>query len=262
MNELVLYRHQGSAAIITLNRPEKRNALCRELIQALTRAFQKAQVDDQARAVILTGNGTAFCAGMDLEELRSTLDANSEIIWNDALALSTLFDLIYRLPKPTIAAVNGHAVAGGAGLMTICDCALSVPEAKMGYPEVRLGLVAAIVLPHLLRHVGERFARYLLLTGELVDANQALGHGLINETVPAEKLMDRALELAETFAKGGPHALAVTKQLLAQYSKQAESVAAAAQASAAPRLGEECRAGLNAFFSKQMPPWVKADSVR
>ncbi len=257
MSELVLYSLSGSTAIITINRPDKRNSLCRELIRDLTEAFHLAKDDEKVRVVILTGNGPAFCAGMDLSELRETLTADAEIIWNDALALSTLFDLIYNLPKPTIAVVNGHAVAGGAGLMTVCDLAVSVPSAKMGYPEVRLGLVAAIVLPHLMRHVGERLARHLLLTGELIDATQAQTAGLINEVVPPERLLERALELAKSCADGGPQALAVTKQLLTQYSKQAESVEAAAQASAAPRLGEECRTGLEAFFSKTPAPWIR-----
>jgi methylglutaconyl-CoA hydratase len=168
-----------------------------------------------------------------------------------------LFDLIYTLPKPTIAAINGAAVAGGAGLMTVCDLALTVPTAKFGYPEVRRGLVAAMVMPHLLRHVGERCARHLLLTGELIDAAEALRVGLINQVVEANALMDTALAWAKSCAEGGPSALAETKDLLKQFSKQALSVQEAAQASAAPRLGEECHAGLAAFFEKKPVPWVK-----
>src|SRR5262245_12938299 len=174
MSDLVHYSHRGPAALITLNRPDKRNALSRALIAAITDAFLRAANDPAARGVILTGNGPAFCAGMDLDELRGTLDEDKDKIWDDAAKLSTLYELICTLPKPTVAAVNGAAVAGGAGLVTVCDLALSVPEAKFGYPEVRRGLVAAMVMPHLLRHVGERAARYLLLTGELIDAVEAL----------------------------------------------------------------------------------------
>ena len=181
MNELVLYERRGPAAVLTLNRSDKRNALSRDLIACLTAAFHEAWDDDDVRCVILTGNGPAFCAGMDLDELRGTLGADAGKVWDDATKLATLYDFIYTLPKPTIAAVNGAAVAGGAGLVSVCDLALSVPDAKFGYPEVRRGLVAAMVMPHLLRHVGERTARWLLLTGELIDGLAALRVGLINQ---------------------------------------------------------------------------------
>src|SRR5207244_1284325 len=141
--------------------------------------------------MILAAAGPVFCAGMDLAELQGALDVPEERspVWEDALQLARLYDLIYTLPKPTDAAVQGPAVAGGAGLVTVCDIAIAVPEAKFGYPEVRRGLVAAMVMPHLMRHVGERLARYLLLTGELIGADDALRSGLINEVVPASQLL-------------------------------------------------------------------------
>ena len=180
-----------------MNRAERRNALSRGLIAALTDSFQRVRDDPAARCVILTGAGSVFCAGMDLSELAESLDlpeapAAQSTVWADTLGLAKLFDLIYTLPKPTVAAVNGAAVAGGAGLVTVCDLALAVPEARLGYPEVRRGLVAAMVMPHLLRHVGERTARYLLLTGELIDAREACRTGLINAVVPAAQLLEAA----------------------------------------------------------------------
>src|SRR5438067_13894602 len=209
MSELVLYSHRGPAAVLTVNRPEKRNALSRGLIAALTDAFRRAADDPAARCVILTGSGPAFCAGMDLDELRGTLvnQADAELVWDDAAKLSALYELIYTLPKPTVAAVNGAAVAGGAGLVTVCDLALSVPEAKFGYPEVRRGLVAAMVMPHLLRHVGERAARWLLLTGELIDAADAVRAGLLNGMTAPGELLGTAFSLAKSAAEGGPKAL-------------------------------------------------------
>jgi methylglutaconyl-CoA hydratase len=258
---LVLYEVKSAAAIITLNRADKRNALSRGLIEAIADAFIRAQNEDKARAVILTGAGTVFCAGMDLAELQGSLDIPKDQtpIWDDAFRLAKLFDLIYAVPKPTIAAVQGHAVAGGAGLVTVCDLALAAPSAKFGYPEVRRGLVAAMVMPHLLRHVGERMARYLLLSGELIDAQAAANAGLINEVVPADRLLERALALAHAFAEGGPHALAKTKELLRQFSHQTVSIEEAAQASAAPRLTAECQAGLRAFFAKKAAPWLVSE---
>jgi methylglutaconyl-CoA hydratase len=196
---------------------------------------------------------------MDLAELQESLGAQQQDtgpVWEDALRLATLYDRIYTLPKPTVAAVNGPAVAGGAGLVSVCDLALAVPEARLGYPEVRRGLVAAMVMPHLLRHVGERSARYLLLTGELIGADEAYRVGLINAVVPPGELQVRALSWARSLAEGGPEALARTKELLWRFSRQALSLEDTAQASAAPRLTEECRQGLEAFFAKRPAPWA------
>lgn len=255
---IVLYESRPPAVVLTLNRPDRRNALSRALIMALSEACQRAHDDPQARCVIITGAGTTFCAGMDLAELQEMLEQPEQAaqVWDDALRLAKLFDQIYRLPKPTIAAVNGTAAAGGAGLVTVCDLAVAVAEAKLGYPEVRRGLVAAMVMPHLLRHVGERLARYLLLTGEFIDAQTAVASGLINELVPAGHVWERVDQLAKSLAEGGPRALAQSKALLERFSQQALSVEEAARGSAEPRLGEECQQGLRAFFVKEAVPWA------
>ena len=259
-DDLVLYDVRPPAAVLTLNRPERRNALSRPLIAALADAFGRAADDAAVRCVILTGAGPAFCAGMDLAELQESLTPQEEEspVWNDALRLANLYDRIYTCPKPTVAAVNGAAVAGGAGLVSVCDLAVAVPEARFGYPEVRRGLVAAMVMPHLLRHVGERTARYLLLTGELIGAEEARQAGFINAVTPAPRLMETALAWARQLAEGGPQALALTKDLLHRFSRQAVGMEEAATASAAPRLSEECRQGLEAFFARRPAPWASA----
>lgn len=256
---LVLYEVKAPAGIITLNRADKRNALSRGLIDAIAGAFARALNEEAVRCVILTGAGPVFCAGMDLAELQGSLDIpkDQSPVWDDALRLAKLYDQIYAFPKPTIAAVQGAAVAGGAGLVTVCDLAVAAPDAKLGYPEVRRGLVAAMVMPHLMRHVGERMARWLLLSGELIDAKEALRVGLVNEVVAADQLLERALALAKACAEGGPQALAKTKEYLRQFSHQALSIEDAAKASAGPRLTEECQQGLRAFFAKQRAPWIK-----
>jgi methylglutaconyl-CoA hydratase len=255
---LVLYRLEPPAAVVTLNRADKRNALSRAMILALAEAFERAKADVAARCVILDAAGPVFCAGMDLGELQESLAAPSENtpIWDDALRLAKLYDLMYTLPKPTVAVVLGPALAGGAGLVTVCDLALAVPEAQFGYPEVRRGLVAAMVMPHLLRHVGERAARQLLLSGEMVSAAVALRMGLVNEVLPAVQIAPRLAALTKALAEGGPNALKQTKELLHQFSRQAMSIDEAARASAAPRLTEECRRGLEAFFDKKPSPWT------
>jgi methylglutaconyl-CoA hydratase len=260
MNEsLVHYEIKTHTAIITINRADKRNALSRGLIDALANAFKRALTEEGVRCIILTAAGSVFCAGMDLAELQESLNTAKEQtpVWEDALRLAKLYDWIYTSPKPTIAAVQGAAVAGGAGLVTVCDLAIAAPEAKFGYPEVRRGLVAAMVMPHLMRHVGERMARYLLLSGELIDAAEAQRTGLVNEVIPADRLLDRAMALAKACAEGGPNALAKTKEYLHQFSRQAWSIEEAAKASAAPRLTEECQEGLRAFFAKQAAPWMR-----
>src|SRR5262245_11769030 len=141
MSNLVLYQPQPPAVVITLNRADKRNALSRGLIAALGEAFDRARADEAARCVILTGAGPVFCAGMDLAELAESIQQPAERtpVWEDALRLAKVYDQIYTFPKPTLAAVNGSAVAGGAGLVTVCDLAVATPEAKFGYPEVRRG---------------------------------------------------------------------------------------------------------------------------
>jgi methylglutaconyl-CoA hydratase len=257
---LVRYEVLPPAVVLTMNRPDRRNALSRGLIDALLDAFGRARDDDAARAVILTGAGSAFCAGMDLAELEESLrtpaDKAGSPIWNDALRLANLYNLIYTLPKPTVALVNGAAVAGGAGLVTVCDLAVAVEGARFGYSEVRRGLVAAMVMPHLLRHVGERAARFLLLTGDLIDAAEAHRIGLINAVAGAGGHWETALAWSKSLAEGGPNALANTKDLLRRFSRQAMSVEETAKASAAPRLTEECKEGLRAFFAKQPAPWT------
>jgi methylglutaconyl-CoA hydratase len=258
MSDLVLYAVQAGTATITLNRADRRNALSRALIAGIAEAVDRAAADASVRSVILSAAGSVFCAGMDLAELQESLGAGVENtpVWDDALRLAKLYDRIYTLPKPTVAAVNGAAVAGGAGLVSVCDLAVSVPEAKFGYPEVRRGLVAAMVMPHLMRHVGERMARYLLLTGDVITAEEAKAAGFVNAVVPADRLMEQAHAYAKAIAEGGPAALALTKDLLHRFSHQAVSIEQAAKASAAPRLTNECRDGLEAFFAKRPAPWV------
>jgi methylglutaconyl-CoA hydratase len=257
MSDLVKVTRRGPATVLALNRPDKRNALSRGLITALDESFAAAVEDPKSRVIVITGEGPAFCAGMDLTELQATVRAEAEVIWDDARRLAVMFDRIYRSPKPTVAVVNGPAVAGGAGIASVCDIAIAASGAKFGYPEVRRGLVAALVMPHLLRHVGERMARHLLLVGDLIDAEPAQRCGLINECVAADRLWPRADELITALAAGGPKALKTTKDLLMHFSSQALSTEEAARASAEPRLTEECQFGLDAFFAKQDPPWLR-----
>lgn len=257
--DLVLYGQSGSAAVLRMNRPDKRNSFSRGLVAGLTEGMRRARDDAAARCVILTGEGPAFCAGMDLAELREALDrpTTRETLEEDAHRLLELFEMMTRMAKPIIAAVNGPAVAGGAGLMTACDLVVARAGAKIGYPEVKRGLVAALVMTFLVRQVGERTAKYLLLTGELITAEEAQRLGLVNEVVPADRLMPRALELADILAQSGPESLGTTKEFLNELLGAADSsrLNRAAELSATIRLTGECREGLAAFFEGRRPSW-------
>src|ERR1700726_4895712 len=183
--------YDGGVATITLNRPEKRNAISFELIDDLLRALDEVS-KSEAIVLILTGAGKAFCSGMDLDNLKSLLGRSPEQNLQDSQTMVQLFRSLYEFPKVTIAAVNGAAIAGGTGLALLCDFTLAAPDAKFGYTEVRIGFVPAIVSTFLLRQVGEKQARDLLLTGRIFGSEEAGRIGLINEIVAPESVMGKA----------------------------------------------------------------------
>ena len=259
MAEIVQYEARYPAAIITLNNPETRNALSIPMIDAIAAAFEQAEKDSQVRAIIFTGVGSAFCAGMDLKELHAALDdiqfTDGGATWESALRGEHLIERVFNSVKPTIAAVNGAATAGGAGLLSACDMVVAVPEARIGYPEMKVGIQAGMVLLHLMRLVGERQARYLILTGDLIPAEQAKTIGLINEVVPADALIATAMRWVNSIAMNGPKAEVISKSLLREFSSEAMAMTTS-DYKAAPHLTDECRAGLGAFFAKQHAPWA------
>ena len=248
--------YDGGIATITLNRPEKRNAISFELIDDLLRALDEV-AKSEAIVLILTGAGKAFCSGMDLENLNALLGRTPEQNLEDSRTMVRLFRLLYEFPKITIAAVNGAAVAGGTGVALLCDFTLAVPEAKFGYTEVRIGFVPAIVSTFLLRQVGEKQARDLLLTGRLLGAEEALRMGLITEVVASEKLMSRARELAALLMENSPASLRVTKQLLTDHARTEldAQIDAAMRENAASRATADFREGITSFLEKRKPVW-------
>jgi methylglutaconyl-CoA hydratase len=248
--------YHGGIATITLNRPEKRNALSYELIEDLLAALSEV-TKSKALVLLLTGAGKAFSSGMDLENLKALMGRSPEQSLQDSQVMARLFRTLYDFPRPTIAAVNGAAIAGGTGLATLCDFTLAVPEAKFGYTEVRIGFVPAIVSTFLLRQVGERIARDLLLTGRLFDAEEAHRIGLVNEIVPAENLMTRARELAGQLMDNSPASLLYTKRLLsdAARAEMDAQIDTAVRENAAIRATPDFREGISSFLEKRKPKW-------
>src|SRR5215475_8962707 len=199
----ILLTDSGPVATITLNRPDKRNAISFELIEEFQRALDTLSRGD-SQILMITGAGKAFSGGLDLENLKALTGRTHEQNIQDSRTMARLFRSIYDFPKPTIAAVNGPAIAGGCGLATLCDFTIASTEAKFGYTEVRIGFVPAIVSTFLLRQVGEKQARDLLLTGRIIGADEAFRMGLANEVVAPEKLLDRARELGAALLQNSP----------------------------------------------------------
>jgi len=254
----LLYSESHGVATITLNRPDKRNAISYELIDDVLAALAEAAASP-AQVVILTGAGSAFCSGMDLDNLKQLGGRTPEQNLKDSETMARLFRTLYDCPKPTIAAVNGAAIAGGTGLATLCDFTLAVPEAKFGYTEVRIGFVPAIVSSFLIANIGEKRARDLLLTGRIFGAEEAHRLGLVNEIVAPDRLMQRALEIAAQLMQNSPSSLLATKKLLSRYSKDQldARVPQAVKENAAIRQTDDFKEGISSFLEKRKPSWMK-----
>jgi methylglutaconyl-CoA hydratase len=252
----LLVAHDGRITTITLNRADKRNAISYELIEELLTALDQV-ANSSARVLILTGAGKAFCSGMDLDNLKALMGRSPEQSLKDSEIMARLFRSLYDFRRPTIAAVNGAAIAGGCGLATLCDFTLAVPEAKFGYTEVRIGFVPAIVSTFLLRQVGEKHARDLLLTGRIIGADEAHRIGLINEIVAAEKLIERARELASQLMENSPASLVCTKRLLSDHARIEldAQIQTAVRENAAIRATKDFREGISSFLEKRKPQW-------
>lgn len=254
--QTLLLQFDGRIATITFNRAEKRNAISYALIEELLRALGEVE-KSAAQALIITGSGKAFCAGMDLDELKSLTGRTPEQNLKDSQTMALLFRSIYEFPKPTIAAVNGAAVAGGCGIATLCDFTIASSESKFGYTEVKIGFLPAIVSTFLVKQVGEKVARDLLLTGRIIDADEALRMGLVTRVVAPDNLMDCARELAVQLLENSPASLLATKQLLFGYTfdELNARIRAAVDANARIRQTADFKEGISSFLEKRKPKW-------
>lgn len=260
---LVRREIQGPIGLLTIDRPDRRNALSRGLVADLGDALDDLSVARDLRVLILTGAGSTFSAGMDLKEAAEPFpnDEAERRSIADSKGIADLIRQIHQFPRPTIAALNGDAYGGGAGLALACDLVVAAESAKIGYPEVRRGLVAAIVMQDLVRLVGARQARELLLVAEPIEAAEALAWGLINRVAPAERCLNEAIALAHRIALGGPNALSTTKRLLDEAENRPADLRGPAAVGAAVRVSDEAIEGIAAFLEKRRPKWAASTAT-
>lgn len=255
MSVVLIEKRSPQITLVTLNRPERRNALTLELLTQLHAAITVASDDSQTRVIVLRGAGAAFCTGLDLKEAadHSKVHATAEMVANTLLAIS-------QTRLVTIAAVHGAAVAGGAGLMSACDFVVAAEGTKIGYPEVRRGLVAGLVMTFLRRQLGERNTRELLLGSELIDAERARELGLVNRVVAQDHVMTEALKFAGSVLQGAPNALTETKRLIEELGSRSvkEDIDLALKYHMQARESAEAREGIGAFNEKRKPKWAEA----
>ncbi|MEM8883893.1 MAG: enoyl-CoA hydratase-related protein [Planctomycetota bacterium] len=254
--ELVQVEDRGAARWLTLNRPDVRNALSADLVTALKEALRDP---GPARVLVLTGAGKAFSAGADLKALESMQSATFEENVADSRHLAELFRMIAEHPLPVVAAVQGHAIAGGAGLALACDATFVARGAKLGFTETRIGFVPAIILNFLLRTAGEKVLRDLCLTGRLFDADEALDLGLVTGVVEPDELRARVDAHVANLAAASGEAIAMTKRLFLDLVPLADGLDLAAQVNARARATDDCREGIAAFLEKREPSWRKTD---
>ncbi len=254
----ILVTETASIRTITLNRPERRNAMTpgmqMELIAALEETAQSS-----CRVLVLAGAGKAFCSGLDLSALQAMQNESAADHFTDAERIARLFLALYETPMPTVAVVDGAAIAGGAGLALICDFTLATPGARFGFTEVRIGFVPALVSAFLAFQIGDKRSRDLLLTGRIFDATEAHRMGLVSEIVVPEKLAERVQVLAAVLIANSPESLRATKRLMAAQNKERldAAIAEALEANALSRETADFREGITAFLEKRKPVWGK-----
>jgi methylglutaconyl-CoA hydratase len=261
MTDSILSERRGTVVWLTLNRPQIHNAFDDALIAALTEALAEADADPTVRAVVLSGNGSCFSAGADLNWMRGMAGASQQENREDSLRLARLMRNLQFLSKPTIARVNGAAYGGGVGLVACCDIAIGVDTAKFALSEVKLGLVPAVISPYVIAAIGLREARRLFITGEVFDASEAQRIGLLHATVAGTELDETIERQLHFLAKAGPLAQREAKQLALRIGgadlAEAERIDAAnAELIARLRVSPEGQHGLAAFLDKRAPAWV------
>jgi methylglutaconyl-CoA hydratase len=256
MHSTLILEFSGEIAKITLNRPEKRNAINTQMIAELQTALDTIE-KSHSRVVIVTGAGTSFCAGMDLDMLAAIAKQSPAENQDDSRRIAKMLRRLWSFPRPMIAAVNGPAYAGGCGIATLCDFTLAAPEAKFGYTEVKIGFLPAIVSVFLTRQIGDKRSRDLLLTGRIIEAAEAKEFGMVTEVVPAERLQQRAFELANDLIAASPSSLTRAKHLLTSAAAAGvdHDLERAILENARIRCTPDFKEGVASFLEKRKPVW-------
>jgi methylglutaconyl-CoA hydratase len=249
---------EGPIATLTLDRPDRRNALDPSLLRALAEGIEGLSDDDDVRVVVLAGSGSAFCAGADIEWMRSSRTLSAEENRADAIAMAESFDTLDRCPKAVVARVQGPAIGGGAGLVACADVAVAAEAARFAFAEVRLGILPASIAPFVLRKVGPGRARELFTTGRAFDAAEAATYGLVHHVVPPERLDDTVDEVARMFLACGPEAIAASKRLVRDATASV-ALSDLPDRIAAARASDEGQEGASAFLEKRQPRWTGSD---
>ncbi len=252
---------EDAVASVHFCRPDVRNAFNSDMIYELTDVFGKLKSADDLRVVVLTGDGSCYCAGADLNWMRAVKDFTYEQNLEESLALADMLQAIYSFPKPTIGRINGAAIGGGTGLVAVTDVAISAQSAKFSFSEVKIGVVPACISPYVIKRVGEGKSRELFLTGERMTAERALEVGLVNHVVPDDQLDDAVAAMVKQVLSSGPEALAVCKELIHRVPGQSvdDYKRYTAEVIAKLRLSDEAQEGMDAFLNKRKPKWVSAE---
>ena len=245
---------------LTLDRPEVRNALSSELMDAIGEAIDAFEADDSVRAVVIAGAGPAFCAGADLRSMRASRDSSDDANRADARRMGGLFHRVASCLKPVLARVHGPAIGGGVGLMAACDIVIAAESTRFQFSEVRLGIVPAVISPFCIRRLGPNVARRLFLTGEAIDAKAALGYGLVDIVAPDADIDAAVAKVCSDLGKAGPKALVAAKQLVdtVAHLAPADALDYTAELIARLRVSEEAAEGMTAFLEKRPASWVPA----
>lgn len=258
MGSLVLYEVKDRTGYITLNRPEKRNALSFEFVNEIKAVFKQAEADPGCKVIVLRASGEAFCAGADLAYLQQLQNNTHEENLADSKNLAELFRMIYLSPKVVISQVNGPALAGGCGLATVCDFCFATPTSTFGYTEVKIGFVPAIVMVFLVRKLGEQTARRLLLTGDVVAADKAFELGMVDYLVDESMIAEEVEKLAAKLCRQtSAQSLSFVKEMLSEVQNITvdEGLNYAAEMNAKARKTEDCKRGIAAFLNKEKLTW-------
>lgn len=254
LSSILVTKPDPDICLLTLNRPEKRNALNGPMIQEWMQALQEIADDASVRVVIVNGNGEHFCAGADMAWMQKMAQASHAENVNDALQLARLLEKIYTFPKPIIGLVHGAIMGGGLGVVACCDMVIAATNSVFCFPEVKVGLTPSVISPYILSTMGEKSARYYFLTAESFNSQIATELKLVQQTAPLEKLFEAGLTLAKSILKNSPHALSEAKKIT-RHPVSEETIKMTAEHLASMRASQDAQEGLKAFLEKRSPVW-------